>query len=109
MPTTDEILEVFTSAIHEKKKVEVRFDAHKYGDDIVRICAPMDYGPHARYKDGISRFHFWNYRGPNGAHTMPVEPAYIISIKKSEENFEPSEFVTWTPRWHIPRDWGVYS
>jgi len=99
----------FLAAIQSKKKIGIRFNSQKDDDQTSRICAPMDFGPHARVPDKGNRYHVWNYRGTSGAHPMPIDPAEIISLDILEEDFDPAEFVKWQPKWHIKRDWGIYS
>jgi hypothetical protein len=48
--------------------------------------------------------------GFNGRHTLSLLPVQIIQIEDAATDFEPAEFVTWSPRgWFVPRDWGAFS
>ena len=76
---------------------------------IIRICAPMDYGPSRRTIDKSDRFHMWDYESDTEQHTLSLKPEQISNIEVLEETFEPSEFVTWQTNWIVPRDWGQYS
>ncbi len=96
----------FVQAICSKKKIKVTFYSKEDKEIIVRICAPMDYGPSKRAKDKSDRFHMWDYESE---HTLGLKPEQIRNIEMLDETFEPSEFVAWQTDWIIPRDWGQYS
>lgn len=101
--------DIFISAIHNKQKVQVVFFSRKDGLIVTRSCAPFDYGPKAREKAQINRYHFWDFLSPSGAHTESLEASQIQSISLVGESFAPSEIVNWSPNWHVVRDWGQYS
>ena len=101
--------EEFINAIHSKNKISVTFYSQKDEGITTRTCAPMDIGPKARVNDGIDRYHMWNYTSPSGPHTVSLTPDQITNIQVLDEKFEPSEFVKWSPSWHISRDWGQFS
>lgn len=101
--------EEFIDAIHNKKKIRVTFYSKKDETYVTRLCAPMDFGPHARFPDKGDRYHIWDYEGSSGPHQAPLDPEQIQSIDVLDEEFDPSEFVTWETNWFIPRDWGPYS
>lgn len=101
--------EIFITAIHSKKKVEVTFNSIEKGV-ITRICIPYDFGPSNRYKDGRDRYHFYDLNSPEGKHNLSILPEQLINIEILNETFEPGDYVTWSPiNWHIKRDWGSYS
>lgn len=99
----------FVSAINDKKKVRVTFYSKKDQKSVTRTCAPMDIGPHSSFPDRGDYFHVWDYDGASGPHPAPLKRDQIIDLETLSENFEPGDFVTWTPDWTVPRDWGVYS
>jgi hypothetical protein len=101
--------EIFISAIHNKQKVQVAFFSKKDEGIVTRMCAPFDFGPKAREKAQINRYHFWDYSSPSGAHTESLEASQIQSISLAEESFEPSEIVKWVANWHVARNWGQHS
>lgn len=49
----------FIDAIHNKKKLKIRFYSENDRGYIERICAPMDYAAGRAIKDGISRYWVW--------------------------------------------------
>ncbi len=102
-------LEDFLTALHGMKKIRVTFRAVGDGEVKVRTCAPMDYGPSKKAKDGNDKFHMWDYDSSEGAHTLSINPEQVISIEILEEEFDPEEFVTWSPSWIVERDWGDFS
>jgi len=102
----------FIAAIHAKRKVRVTFNSKEDGGPITRVCAPMDYGPGSKIKDGQDRFHLWDYFPDDGKkpHPLPLLQTNIRSLEVLAETFDPSAFVTWPViSWHVPRDWGRYS
>lgn len=109
MKRQSNLLSIFLEALHSKKKVQVRFFSKEDNRPILRICAPMDYGPSRRSKDKSDRFHFWDFTSDTKSHTLSLPPIQIIGIEISSESFNPSEFVKWKPKWFVKRDWGDYS
>lgn len=101
--------EIFIAALHERRKVEVTYDSLKDGSVVRRTAAPMDFGPKAKEKDPTERYHIWDYDSPSGAHTSSLKADQIRSITILDDSFDPADFVTWTPNWHISRDWGHLS
>lgn len=99
----------FIDAISAKQKVRVTF-VKEDGEEIIRLCAPMDYGHSKKFHDNTSRFHLWDYESESGAHPLSLLPNQISNMEFLEELFCPSEFVTWEdPRWIMPRDWDDFS
>jgi hypothetical protein len=101
--------EDFISAIHNKNKIRITYFSKKDNGYVTRLCAPMDIGPHKRFPDKGDRYHVWDYDGSNGPHPSSLEPDQIRSIEALDEDFDPSEFVTWETDWTIARDWGRCS
>lgn len=100
--------EKFVHAINRKKKVRVTFDAKEKGR-IVRTCIPFDFGPRARANDKSDCYHFYDLDSSEGRHNLSILPEKLNDIDVLEETFEPGDFVKWTPKWHLERDWGRYS
>lgn len=101
--------DTFIEAIHNCKLVELTF-RDSDGDTKIRACIPFDYGPSRRAKDKSDRYHFWDINSHDGSHNLSLLPSSIITITALEQNFEPSQYVTWTPiKWYITRDWGSCS
>jgi hypothetical protein len=101
---------LFIQAINTKNKLSITFHSAKDSADVTRIVAPMDFGPHARFKDKSDRYHVWDFSSPSGPHTEPLEASQIRAMKLLDETFDPASFVKWTPiHWHIQRDWGQFS
>lgn len=99
----------FVESIHSKNKVRLTFFSKEDSCNLVRLCAPMDFGPSRRAHNKSDRFHLWDYESDKANHVLSLLPEQVISIDVLEEDFCPSEFVTWQPNWFVPRDWGVYS
>jgi len=99
----------FIGAIHSLNKIRLVFFSKEDGAILVRRCAPMDFGPSRRAHDKSNRFHMWDYDSDTKSHTLSLLPNQVKSINILNTQFCPSEFVTWTPNWLVPRDWGKYS
>jgi hypothetical protein len=100
--------EVFLNALKTKKILTVTFTSKEKGT-ITRKCIPFDFGPSRKYRDNLDRYHFYDLDSPDGQHNLSITPNQIINITSSDENFEPKDYVKWTPNWHIERNWGNYS
>jgi hypothetical protein len=101
--------DIFISAIHSKNKVRITFFSKEDGRNLIRKCAPMDFGPSRRATNRADRFHAWDYESDEKNHTLSLLPEQIVSIEVLSEMFNPSEFIRWEPNWIVTRDWGDYS
>lgn len=104
--------DAFIRAIHDRRKVRLRFNSKEDGQTLVRVCAPMDYGPSRRGTDRSDRYHLWDYESDTRPHPISLPPNQIVSMDVLDEIFDPSEFVTWNlvrSPWWIARDWGRVS
>jgi hypothetical protein len=102
----------FVAAIHAKNKIRLTFFSKEDGSHLLRLCAPMDYGPKRKAKDQSDRFHMWDYDSDSGSHTLSLLPDQVVSIVVLLDLFDPSEFITWDTQaspWFVARNWGVYS
>ena len=100
--------DIFIRAITDKVIVELWFDSVEKGN-IIRRCIPFDFGTSRRYKDGKERYHFLDIDSPEGNHNLSILPNQVIKIILLEEVFEPADYVKWSPKWNLTRDWGPYS
>lgn len=103
------VVSSFVQAIHDKKMIELAFFSKEDGRILIRKCAPMDLGPSRRAHDQSDRIHVWDYESDTVNHTLSLKPEQISSIRVLDETFEPGDFVKWTPRWFVRRNWGMYS
>lgn len=99
----------FISAIHSKAKVRLTFFSKEDGHSLTRLCAPMDFGPSRRAHNKSDRYHLWDYESDKSNHTLSLLPDQVVNMEFLDEEFCPSEFVTWRANWVIARDWGAYS
>jgi hypothetical protein len=99
----------FIGAIHNKTKIKLTFYSHEDGCDLVRLCAPMDYGIFRAARDGVNRYHLWDYESDKVMHNLAIVPENIVLMEFLTDTFEPSGFITWTCKWFVKRDWGHYS
>ncbi len=96
----------FISALSNLQVVEVTYNSMSSGL-VTQELIPLDFGPWRRHNSSESRYHFYSTSTP--PHPVPLRPEQIIEIKKLEKKFDPANIVHWIPKWHIVRDWGVYS
>jgi hypothetical protein len=102
----------FIAAIHSKNKIQLTFYSKEDGSQIVRTCAPMDFGPSRRATDKTPRFHFWDYDSDTKSHTLSLLPNQVVKITVLSQTFEPQDFVTWSAAsspWFVARNWGSCS
>lgn len=101
---------VFIAGLEGLRRVTLNFFSREDGANLVRSCAPMDFGPSRRFRDKSDRYHLWDYDSDEGSHQLALPPFQIVSIEATDHAFHPSEFVDW-PRieWFHARDWGAYS
>jgi hypothetical protein len=97
----------FIEAIHEKKKVCVRFYSKADSEVLDRVCAPMDYGPGGEIPDGLNRYWLWDYKSNTDSHTLSLVPQQIMELDVLGEVFDPAQLEVRLPQWSIPRDWGT--
>jgi hypothetical protein len=102
----------FIQAIHDQNKLELTFYSKEDSHELIRICAPMDYGPSRRANNKDDRYHFWDYDSDTERHTLSLLPDPVIHIKVLSKKFNPAEFITWntqTSPWFVQRDWDQFS
>ena len=102
-------LDILKQGIKEKRLVVIIADIEskkRIGskERVERTCVPCDYGQ--TKKMGV-RFCFKTLDSPDGGHIFLCLENNLIDIRLLDENFDPSEYITWSPtNWHINRDWG---
>jgi len=102
----------FIAAIQAMRKIRLTFYSKEDGSQIVRTCAPMDFGPSRRSTNKSDRYHLWDYDSDTGSHVLSLPPEQVVALETLPEQFDPADFVTWSTQsspWFIQRDWGSYS
>ena len=102
------IYDDFVSAIEETNLIELTFNSSSKGT-ITRICAPMEFGPWNRSSSGELRYHFVDLNSSQGIHPLSIKEDQILRLNVLDEKFKPENIIQWVPKWHIARDWGIYS
>jgi hypothetical protein len=100
--------DIFLKAINEKCVVMVSVDTFEKGK-ISRKCIPFDYGPSGIFNDDLDRYHLYTLDSPKGSHNLSILPKQLLHIEILEEQFNPEDYITWKPKWHIKRNWEKYS
>ena len=102
--------EQFILSIRNITKIRVTFYSKEDGRQIVRLCAPMDFGPSRRAANKDNRYHLWDFESDTRNHVLSLLPNQVADMEFTNESFDPSEFITWSPiNWFVVRDWGMYS
>lgn len=94
--------------MHKKEVLLVTYYAEKYSGLVTQELLPLDYGPSRRMKSSENRYHFYSVRGTE-SHPVSLTPDKIVKLEQIHKKFDPSEIVYWRPKWHIVRDWGIFS
>jgi hypothetical protein len=82
------------------------------GYEIVRSCAPLDFGPGRNMPDGKPRYHFWDFDNNAGPHVLSLLHDRVLTMDALPVQFDPSDVVKWDVRkspWFVPRNWGRFS
>lgn len=100
----------FVEAINEKKLVKVKFISKEKGI-IERLCVPFDYSINKKDIIKKEKYQLLDLESPTGKpHNISILEENIISIEKTNQDFEPEKYITWDNIiWEISRDWGIYS
>jgi hypothetical protein len=104
--------QLFLDAIAQKRRLSVRFFSRKVGKELVRTCAPLDFGPLRGSIDGLDRYQFWDLEGKRKPLNIPLLEGEILEMTVLDETFEPAEIITWAFKpgsWSVPRDWAAFS
>ncbi len=102
------MMKEFLEAINNKLILQITFDSKEKGI-IKRTCIPFDFGPSRKYKDGLDRYHFLDLDSPDGKHNLSILPDQVLNMTLTNNTFNPADYISWTPNWHISRDWGEFS
>jgi hypothetical protein len=104
--------QVFLDAIAAKRRLTVRFFSKKEGRELIRTCAPLDYGPLRGSVDPEPRYQLWDLEGKRKPLNLPLVASDIVSMAALEDTFEPADIITWAFKpnaWAIPRDWAEFT
>jgi hypothetical protein len=106
---------VFLEAIATRRRLSVRYlhaGEGKEQRELVRECAPLDYGP---LRGAVQRgdvYQLWDLEAKRKPFNLVLAEADIVSMTLLDGTFEPSAIITWAfkPKaWHVARDWGEFS
>lgn len=105
---------LFLEALATRHRLSVRFfeTTGKARREVVRVCAPLDFGP---LRGAVSRadvYQLWDLEAKRKPFNVVLAEADILSMTPLDETFEPSTIITWAFKphaWHVPRDWAEFS
>jgi hypothetical protein len=104
--------QTFLEAIAGRRKLSVRFFSKKVGEELVRMCAPLDFGPLRGSPDTAERYQLWDLEAKRKPWNVAILESDVVSMTLLDETFEPGAIITWAfkPKaWRIPRDWAEFS
>ncbi len=102
----------FIECLHRRRKVRLSFFSQEDNQILIRICAPLDYGPSRRAKEQSNRYHLWDFHSDRTTHVLSLLPEKVFQIEPISDSFDPEEFITWDTTkspWFIKREWGIFS
>jgi len=92
--------ERFLQAQQSKHKIRITFHPKTDQHVLMRICAPLEYGPGK--VDHSDQLHVWEYYEDGaGGHLLSLKPEQVVRLDILNEEFDPTDF--WG---FINRDWG---
>jgi hypothetical protein len=105
---------LFLEALATRHRLSVRFFemTGKARREVVRVCAPLDFGP---LRGAVSRadvYQLWDLEAKRKPFNVVIAEADIVSMTPLDATFEPSKIITWAFKphaWHVPRDWAEFS
>jgi hypothetical protein len=103
---------LFLDAIAAKRRLSVRFFSRKVGKELVRVCAPLDYGTLRGAIGSAEYYQLWDLEGTQKPHNLALLEGEIVMMDPLEETFDPAAIITWAFKpgaWRVPRDWAEFS
>ena len=103
---------LFLDAIAAKRRLSVRFVSRKEGQELVRVCAPLDYGPLRGALVVADHYQLWDLEGKKKPHNLALLASDIVAMTPLEETFDPAAIITWAFKpgaWQVARDGGEFS
>jgi len=103
---------IFLDAIATRHRLTVRFFHRKENREVVRVCAPLDYGPLRGAKSSVDVYQLWDLEAKRKPYNLAIAEADLVSIARLDETFEPAAIITWAFKphaWHVARDWAEFS
>lgn len=104
--------QIFLDAIAQKRRLAVRFFSKKEGRELMRTCAPLDYGPLRGSVDTAPRYQLWDLEGKRKPFNLPLVASDILAMTPLDDTFDPAAIITWSFKpnaWAVPRDWAEFS
>jgi len=106
---------VFLEALATRHRLSVRFRQTAKGKpprEIVRVCAPLDFGPLLGAVSRADVYQLWDLEAKRKPFNVVLAEEDVLSMTALEETFEPSAIITWAFKphaWHVARDWAEFS
>jgi len=102
---------IFLEAIAARRKLSVRF-FNKAKEEVVRICAPLDYGPLRGSPDVADRYQLWDLDAKRKPFNVTLLEEEVLGMTAQDDTFDPATIITWAFKphaWRVPRDWAEFS
>jgi hypothetical protein len=108
---------LFLEALATRHRLSVRFleaskEKGKPRREVVRVCAPLDFGP---LRGAVSRadvYQLWDLEAKRKPWNLVLAEADVVSMTPLDDTFDPAAIITWAFKphaWHVPRDWAEFS
>ena len=95
----------FQEAIHETRKVNVRFYSTADSGVVDRVCAAPDYGPGRPPNDGLNRYWLRDFTA-DGASPLPgLTSRQVVELHVLGDSFVPSSLGPLPTPWSVARSW----
>ena len=101
------VMERVKQAIHQKRKLYVRYKPDPEAPVEAYLVAPFDVKP-GKTPATRANDYLWVYSYEHG-HVISLRLGRVLGVELSEETFDPAELMAdWKqkePEWNVPRDW----
>ena len=104
--------QTFLDALHEKRCLSVSYYSRKERKNVIRKCAPLDYGPLRGAIEPEDHYQLWNLEGKRKPLNVTLRDNELLTLTLLDETFEPADIITWAFKpnaWTLPRDWADFS
>lgn len=104
--------QLFLDALLAKRCITVSYYSRKEGKNVVRKCAPLDYGPLRGAIEPEAHYQLWNLEGKKKPLNVALRASEIFTMTATDERFDPATIITWNFKpnaWSIERDWEEFS
>src|SRR5271155_3002077 len=103
---------LFLEAIATRHRLSVRFLHRTDRREVVRVCAPLDFGPLRGAVNRSDVYQLWDLEAKRKPFNLALAETDVVSMTRLQETFEPAAIIRWAFKphaWHVARDWAEFS